>query len=110
MAKGWTTANIGGKPADVYEPPAVDKPGFGVLHLHGGSRETLRDNPEFSRLFEELKLGCVCPHGQCSWWTSFADISNPRPAISTIATSTPSALVPLMAPAISLVITSNLRL
>src|SRR5947209_6680638 len=63
----WTTVDIGGKPADVYEP-AAGKPRFGVLHLHGGSLETLRDRPAFTRLFDELKLACVCPHGGRCWW------------------------------------------
>lgn len=62
----WTTETIAGKPADVYEP--AGRPRFGVLHLHGYQRETLRDRPAFTRLFDELKLACVCPHGQRSWW------------------------------------------
>src|SRR5262249_9467112 len=67
MANGWLTAEIVGKTVDLYEPR--DTPRFGVLHLHGGSRETLRDNREFTRLLAELKLACVCPHGERSWWT-----------------------------------------
>lgn len=62
----WTTADVAGKPADVYEPP--QPPRFGVLHLHGASLETLRDRPAFTRLFDELRLACVCPHGDHSWW------------------------------------------
>jgi S-formylglutathione hydrolase len=59
---------IGGKAADVYEPPRGDRPRFGVLHLHGVGLETLWDKPVFTRLFEELNLACVCPHGQRCWW------------------------------------------
>jgi S-formylglutathione hydrolase FrmB len=62
----WTSADVAGKPADVYEPPG--RPRFGVLHLHGAGLETLRDLPAFTRLFDELGLACVCPHGQHSWW------------------------------------------
>ena len=40
----------------------------GILHLHGFGLETLRDRPAFTRLFDELKLPCICPHGQRSWW------------------------------------------
>jgi S-formylglutathione hydrolase len=69
MAKGWSVVEIGGKTADAYEPGQSHRPSFGVLHLHGGSRETLRDNAEFTRLFEEFQLACICPHGQRSWWT-----------------------------------------
>jgi pimeloyl-ACP methyl ester carboxylesterase len=62
----WTTPEIGGKTADVYEPPG--HPRFGVLHLHGAGLESLRDRPAFTRLFDELALACVCPRGQRSWW------------------------------------------
>jgi len=64
----WTSAEIAGKPADVYEPAATGRPRFGVLHLHGGGLETLRDRPAFTRLFDELRLVCVCPHGGRCWW------------------------------------------
>jgi esterase/lipase superfamily enzyme len=66
MSGTWTAETIAGKRADVYEPP--HPPRFGVLHLHGVGLETLRDNPAFTRLFQELNLACVCPHGQRSWW------------------------------------------
>ena len=49
-------------------PPGAAPPRFGVLHLHGLGLETLRDHPTFTSLFDELKLACVCPHGQRSWW------------------------------------------
>jgi S-formylglutathione hydrolase len=64
----WTEVEIGGKRADIYEPPACNPPRFGILHLHGGGLETLRDRPGFMRLFNELNLVCICPHGQRSWW------------------------------------------
>jgi S-formylglutathione hydrolase FrmB len=70
MAKGWQTIEIGNKPADVYDPPSTDKPRFGILHLHGAGLKTLRDQPAFTQLFEELRLSCVCPHGQRSWWVN----------------------------------------
>jgi S-formylglutathione hydrolase len=66
MKGTWTTADLAGKSADVYEPP--QRPHFGVLHLHDASLETLRDRPAFTRLFDELRLACVCPHGDRSWW------------------------------------------
>src|SRR5947209_17196253 len=68
MSGTWATATIAGKSADVYEPAGTSRPRFGVLHLHGASGETLRDRPAFTRLFDELKLACVCPHGKRSWW------------------------------------------
>ncbi len=66
MNGAWHEVEIGGKRADVYDPP--DAPRFGVLFLHGYGLETLRDRPAFSRLFDELRLGCVSPHGGRCWW------------------------------------------
>jgi S-formylglutathione hydrolase len=63
----WTRADIAGKPADVYEPPG-GRPRFGILYLHGAGLETLVEKPTFTHLFDELHLGCVCPHGMRSWW------------------------------------------
>ncbi len=64
----WTLLDIAGKPADVYDPPGPDRPRFGVLHLHGHGLTTLSDKPDYTRVFQELSLACVCPHGQRSWW------------------------------------------
>src|SRR4051794_7284130 len=61
----WSLVNIAGKPADVYDPSG---PRFGVLHLHGWRLKTLQGEPAFSRLFDELRLACVCPHGGRCWW------------------------------------------
>jgi S-formylglutathione hydrolase FrmB len=68
MNSTWTRLDISGKPADVYDLPASVKPRFGILYLHGGGLETLIDRPAFTRLFDQLQLVCVCPHGQSSWW------------------------------------------
>ena len=68
MTGTWSRVDIAGKPADVYDLAASTKPRFGILHLHGAGLETLTDRPAFTRLFDELRLVCVCPHGQRSWW------------------------------------------
>ncbi|MFN4261041.1 MAG: alpha/beta hydrolase-fold protein [Gemmataceae bacterium] len=65
----WSRLDIGGKPAEVYDPPGESRPRFGVLYLHGAGKETLRYRPAFTTLFDELHLGCICPKGQRSWWT-----------------------------------------
>jgi pimeloyl-ACP methyl ester carboxylesterase len=62
----WSVVEIAGKPADVYEP--AGGPRFGVLYLHPLGLEMLRDNPVFTSLFAELRLGCIAPHGGRSWW------------------------------------------
>lgn len=63
----WLVHDIAGKRADVYTPPA--RPRFGILYLHPVGLETLVGNVAFTRLFDELHLACICPHGQRSWWT-----------------------------------------
>jgi S-formylglutathione hydrolase FrmB len=68
MNGAWTRLDTGGKPADVYDLPSSTQPRFGILYLHGADLETLVDHPAFTRLFDELRLVCVCPHGQNSWW------------------------------------------
>jgi enterochelin esterase-like enzyme len=69
MDKNWTEAEVAGKRVDVYDPPVPPRPRFAVLYLHGSGLETLCDKPVFTRLFEEHRLACVCPHGQQCWWT-----------------------------------------
>src|SRR5262249_9267028 len=64
----WTSVEIAGKRADVYDLPRGARPRFGVLFLHPVGLETLVDRPEFTRWFDELGLCCVCPHGGHSWW------------------------------------------
>jgi S-formylglutathione hydrolase len=68
MSGTWRTVVIAGKHADIYEPPGLVEPRFGVLHLHGMGLETLKERASFAPLFDELKLVCLCPHGQRSWW------------------------------------------
>jgi len=63
----WSREIISGKAADVYQSPRP-RPRFGILFLHGHGLETLHDKPAFTKLFDELNLPCVCPHGQRSWW------------------------------------------
>ncbi len=63
----WSDAFIAGKKADIYDP-AGEKPRFGILFLHPVGLETLRGNDVYTRLFDELNLACVCPHGQVCWW------------------------------------------
>jgi pimeloyl-ACP methyl ester carboxylesterase len=64
----WSQVEIAGKTVEVFDPSGAP-PRFGVLHLHGVGLTTLRDKPAFTRLFDELRVACVCPHGQRSWWS-----------------------------------------
>jgi S-formylglutathione hydrolase len=65
----WNSVEISGKPADVYELANSSRPRFAILYLHGASLETLTGRPIFAQIFDQLRLACVCPHGDYSWWT-----------------------------------------
>jgi S-formylglutathione hydrolase len=71
----WTTTDIAGHPADMYEP--ANRPRLAVLFLHDLDGQTLRGRTAFTRPFDELGLGCVCPHGGASWW-----VDRPTPAFA----------------------------
>jgi S-formylglutathione hydrolase len=64
----WTTVEIGEKPADLFCPAGGVTPRFVVIFLHGVGLETLTDRPIFTQWLERLQFGCLCPHGQRSWW------------------------------------------
>lgn len=67
IAGTWSTVEIAGKGANVYEP-ATPSRGRAVLHLHGHGLTMLKDNPVFSAELERHGLRAICPHGQRSWW------------------------------------------
>lgn len=64
----WTTVEIAGKTADVFEPerPADSR---GVVYLHGHGLQTLKGNAVYSAALNRCGLRTVCPHGERSWWT-----------------------------------------
>jgi S-formylglutathione hydrolase FrmB len=66
MLEGWTTSIVAGKKVDVFDPPS--KPRFAAVFLHGIGRETLIDNAAFTTQLAARNLGCVCPHGERSFW------------------------------------------
>lgn len=68
MQGKWSQVDIAGYAADAYDPANAARPTLAILFLHGVGLETLRDRPAFTRLFEELGLPCICPHGKRSWW------------------------------------------
>lgn len=68
MSGTWQRIDLGGKPADVYEPAGAHRPSFAVLFLHPLREETLADHPAYTGRFDELGLACVCPHAPRTWW------------------------------------------
>ncbi len=65
----WSQVELAGKTVEVYDPAPGTKPRFGVLFLHPLGLETLRGRPAYTKILDQLKLVCLCPHGQRSWWT-----------------------------------------
>ncbi len=68
MLDGWTRVEIGGKPADVFEPGGGDRPRFGVLFLHPVGGESPADDAAYTAAFCAHRLAVVAPHGGQSWW------------------------------------------
>ncbi|MBL8814480.1 MAG: hypothetical protein JNL58_00515 [Planctomyces sp.] len=62
----WVTTEFDNRRVDVYRPER-DVSGA-VLFLHGHGRVMLKENPAFTRQFEEHGLIAVCPDGGKSWW------------------------------------------
>src|SRR5438105_14626614 len=67
MSGMWTSMDIAGKPADIYDPSG--RPRFGLIYLHGIGQETLAGRQTYTDLFAEFSLACVVPHGGYTWWS-----------------------------------------
>jgi poly(3-hydroxybutyrate) depolymerase len=65
----WSEVKLAGKTVEIYDPLPGAKPRFGILFLHPLGLETLRGRPAYTKILDQLKLVCVCPHAQRSWWT-----------------------------------------
>src|SRR5437588_9588511 len=63
----WSRLDVAGKPADLFDP-AAGRPRAAVLFLHDLDGTSLTDNSVYSRLLDDLRLGCVGPQGDHSWW------------------------------------------
>ncbi|MGE0609877.1 MAG: alpha/beta hydrolase-fold protein [Pirellulales bacterium] len=64
----WTTIDLSGHPADVFEPDRPDPRGFVILYLHGVHLTRLVENPVFTDLFAQLGLRVFSPMTGPSWW------------------------------------------
>jgi S-formylglutathione hydrolase len=67
MSGAWSTLDIAGKSADVFDPPIA--PRSALIYLHGVGQETLAGRREYTDLFAEFNLGCVVPPGGYTWWS-----------------------------------------
>lgn len=63
----WTTTDIAGKRADIFQPSRA--PQGVVLFLHGYDGVTLRDNAAYTAALDRHNLACVCLHAPRCWWT-----------------------------------------
>jgi S-formylglutathione hydrolase len=73
----WTSVDIAGRPTDLYEPANQPRPRLAVLCLHDADGQMLRGRDDFTRVFDVLGLGCLCPQGGPSWW-----VDRPTPAFA----------------------------
>ena len=66
MLDGWARADVGGKPADVFDPGAPAR--FALLYLHPVGEESLADDAAYTAELARHRLPCVAPRGRRSWW------------------------------------------
>jgi len=81
MPGTWQQETIAGHAADIYTPPGVTRPAYALLFLHAVGQETLIGCDAFTRVFDDLGVPCVSPHGKFTWWSDRIDITY-DPAIS----------------------------
>ena len=66
MLDHWTRINVGGEPADVFDPPGALP--FALLYLHALDGQTPATDPAFTAGLLAHRLRCVAPHGGQCWW------------------------------------------
>jgi S-formylglutathione hydrolase len=66
MLEGWASIAIGGKPADVFDPPGALP--FALIYLHSLAEETPATDAGFTELLKQHRLRCVAPRGRRCWW------------------------------------------
>lgn len=63
----WTRTEIGGKPAEVFDPGAGASP-VALLWLHDESANSPTIDPTVTAELGRHRLRCLAPHGGRSWW------------------------------------------
>jgi len=66
LLPGWSRTEIGGKPADVFDPPGGAR--FAMLYLHPVGMESLSDNAAWTAELVRHRVACCAPAGMRSWW------------------------------------------
>lgn len=67
MLPGWKRIEIGGVPAEIFEPPGRSAPGA-LLWLHARDELIPALNAELTRQLAMRELSCVAPNGGQTWW------------------------------------------
>ncbi len=65
MLPGWSTADILGRTARVFEPDALR---FALLFLHPVGGESISDNPAYTAELSRHRVACCEPHAGPYWW------------------------------------------
>lgn len=68
MNGAWSTADIDGHPADLFEPAQPRDDGLQLIYLHGVHLARLSEKPVFTRLLDQFGLRLVAPYGGRGWW------------------------------------------
>lgn len=66
MLDHWARAAVGGRPADVFDPPHALP--FALLYLHALDGRTPATDAAFTAGLLRHRLRCVAPHGGPCWW------------------------------------------
>lgn len=66
MLDGWVHVTIGGRPADVFDPPGALP--FALVYLHSLQLESPATDPTFTAQLRSHRLRCVAPRGGACWW------------------------------------------
>lgn len=65
----WSTIDIAGHPASVFEPAEPSAHGYTVIYLHAVGCEDVADDPVFTAEFARHGLRAIAPHTGESWWS-----------------------------------------
>ena len=68
--EGWQRIVIGGREADVFEPPQSRDDGAALIFLHDFDAQTLAANAVFTGELARHGLRAVCPIADRCWWTT----------------------------------------
>ena len=68
MPDGWIRIEIGGKPADAFDPAGGPPPQSALLFLHAEDGASPATDAAFTRHLRDNHLPCVVPLAPHSWW------------------------------------------